>query len=150
MVLTSLVALLVFAPFTLVFAPSVTGVVQRSQQVYAELIGADRAGANITAVAAQYNVALGLIDEAKRLDESGNHTGASELAQRADSILNSTASSATELNANALAHQGIKRLERLLAAPLEALALAAIIIAFIAIRRRIEFNRMREMRIVSE
>jgi len=140
----------VFAPFTPVFAPSVTDVVRRSQQVYAELIDADRAGANITAVAAQYNTALGLIDEAQRLDESGNHTGATELAQRADSILNNTASSASELNADALAHQGIMRLEWQLLAPLEALAIAAIVIAIIAIRRRVEFNRMREMRIVNE
>jgi len=129
---------------------SVGDAVQLSERVYAQLREADDAGANITALADQYNTALNLIDQSQRLDAAGNHAGAGLLAGQAEAILQPIPLEAERLMSDELSRQQTANTVRLLEVPLAALLVALFVVGFTIIRRRIEFKQAMEMTVVAK
>jgi len=129
---------------------AVGDVVQLSERVYVDLRAADDVGANITVLADQYNTALRLIDQAQRLDDAGNHTGAALVAVRAEGILQPIRAEAEILRIDALARQQTARSDRLWEIPIEAFIVTLFVAGFMVVRRRIRFNQIMEMRVVAK
>jgi len=129
---------------------TVADAVQTSQRVYVQLKSADQAGANITLLAGQYNVALQLIDQAQRLESSGDYNRATSLATQATNILETISPQADKLRTDAMSHQQTAATEQKLAIPIEAFAIALTATVLIAVRRRVKFKQISEMRVVTK
>ena len=129
---------------------TIADVVQMSQRVYEQLESADRAGANITSLAGQYNDALKLIDQAQHLDSSGDHTRAISLASQAARILQTIPPQTDKLRTEALTRQQTAARLQILAIPIEAVVVALAVTGLVVVRRRIRFKQISEMRIVTK
>jgi hypothetical protein len=143
-------AFAVFVALSSAQTSTISDAVQLSEHVYKELKAADEAGANITAVAEEYNAALGLIDQAERLESSGNHTGATSLVSQAVNTLQTIPPEAEKLRTDALSQQETTRRVKMAAIPIGAFAFALAVTAFLVIRRRVKFKQISEMKVVAK
>ena len=132
---------------TLNFAQTdaINNAIQTSVQVYSELSAAEKAGANITSISAEYNNALNLIDRAQRLENSGDTQDATSLATQAISIFQTISPSAETITAEASSHQSLARLERIVLVPMGAIFLALVGVALYLIHKHTRFKQIREM-----
>jgi hypothetical protein len=120
---------------------------QTGERAYAELKAADEAGANVTALAAQFNVALGLLENASRSEKTGDNATASVLASEAENSFLAIIPAADSLRDAALLKQQQEVTGRYIGIPIAALIVAVAAVAVLQIYRQIRWRQFAELRI---
>ena len=112
-----------------------------------ELKAADEAGANITSLAGRFNVALGLLENASRFENTGDNATASALASEAENSFLAIIPAADSLRAAALSTQQQEVTGRYIDIPIGALIVAVVAVALLEVSRRIRWRQFAELRI---
>jgi len=120
---------------------------QTGERAFAELKAADEAGANITALGVQFNVALGLLDNASRSEKTGDNATASALASQAESSFLAIIPAADSLRDAAVSKQQQEITDRYIGTPIAALIVAVAAVAALQIYRKIRWKQFTELRI---
>jgi hypothetical protein len=120
---------------------------QTGERAYLELKEADEAGANITPLAGQFNVALGLLENASRSEKTGDNATASALASEAENSFLAIIPAADNLRAAALSNQQQEVTGRYIDIPIGALIVAVAAVALLEVSRRIRWRQFAELRI---
>lgn len=132
-------------------ASAQTGTVEHSlrtgENAYVELKAADKAGANITSLAIRFNEALGLLENASRLEKSGDNATASTLASQAENSFSSIIPDAQSLKDAALSKRQQDANLQLYLVPISALTVAVAAVAILVIHRRISSRQFVELRV---
>jgi len=150
--LTALFSVLAISTFAASFAVNaqvspVGHALQTGERAYIELKAADEAGANITALALQFNVALGLLENASRFEKTGDNATASALASEAENSFLAIIPAADSLEATALSKQQQEATGRYIGILMGALIVAVVAVALLEVNRRIRWRQFAELRI---
>jgi len=148
-VLFSALAISTFAAFFVATAQvsPVDHALQTGEKAYAELKAADEAGANITALASQFNAALGLLDNGSRLEKAGDNGTASPLASEAESSFLTIIPAADSLRDAALLRQQQTITDRYVSILVCALIVAVVAVALLQVYSRVRWRQFAELRI---
>ena len=120
---------------------------QTGERAYAELKAADEAGANITTLAAQFNAALSLLENASRFEKTGDNATASALASEAENSFLAIIPAANSLRDAALSKQQHEITDRYIGILIGALIVAVATVAVLQIYSRIRWRQFAELRI---
>jgi len=120
---------------------------QTGERAYAELKAADEAGANITTLAAQFNAALSLLENASRFEKTGDNATASALASEAENSFLAIIPAADSLRDAALSKQQHEITDRYIGILIGALIVAVATVAVLQIYSRIRWRQFAELRI---
>jgi autotransporter adhesin len=120
---------------------------QTGERAYAELKAADEAGANITALAGQFNVALGLLDNASRFEKTGDNATASALASEAENSFLAIIPAADSLRDAAVSKQQQEVTDRYIGTLIAALIVAVAAVAALQIYHKVRWKQFTELRI---
>ena len=150
--LTFLFSALAISTFAASFAVTaqvspVEHALQTGERAYAELKAADEAGANITALAVQFNVALALLENANRSEETGDNATASALASQAENSFLAIIPAADSLRDAAVSKQQQGVTNRYITILIAALIVAVAAVAVLQIYSRIRWRQFTELRI---
>jgi hypothetical protein len=120
---------------------------QTGERAYAELKAADEAGANITALASQYNSALGMLDNATRLEKSGDNATTSALASQAENQFQAVIQQAQSLRDAAMVKREKDARLQTYAPPIGALIVAFAAVAILLIYRKVRSRQFGELKV---
>ena len=129
------------------FQSSPSGEQETVREAYIELKAADNAGANISALAERFNMALELLERAQALSRTGDQADALQLTSQANSSMSLLIPEAQRLQERAISQRQGEALERLLLPPIEALMIAIVVIVLANLRRWMESKQFNELRI---
>lgn len=121
--------------------------VQASHDAYASIEMADTAGANVTVLAAQFNQALSLLQNATELERTGNESEALVLASEAKSSFEAIIPESQKLRDAAVAKQEESSRLQTLSIPIAALIIAIVTVLLVATYQRIRLKQFNELRI---
>ena len=143
-----------FAISTIVVSFAVTAQVtpvesalQTGERAYTELKAADEAGANVTALASEYNSALGILDNASRLEKTGDTTTASALASKVENQFVAITSQAQSLRDAAMVKREEEATIQKCAVPIAALIFAFAAVAALRIYRNVRSRQFAELKV---
>ena len=121
--------------------------VQASHDAYASIKAADTAGANVTVPAAQFNLALSLLENATELEKRGNESQALSLASEAQGSFQAIIPESQHLRDQALARQEESSRLQTLSIPVAALIIAIVTVLLFTAYQRIRVKQFNELRI---
>lgn len=151
LVLAVLFSALAISTFVVIVAAAqvspVEHALQTGEKAYAEMKAADRAGANVTALAVRFNAALGLLEDASRLEKAGDETAASTQASQAEHSFLAITQDAQSLMNAAVSRRQQETTLRYVAIPVTALIVAGAAVALLIVRRRVQSRQFTELRI---
>jgi 4-amino-4-deoxy-L-arabinose transferase-like glycosyltransferase len=150
--LTALFSVLAISTFAASFVVNaqvspVEHALETGERAYIELKAADEAGANIRALAVQFNVALGLLENASRFEKTGDNATASALASEAENSFLAIIPAADSLQAAALSKQQQEATGRYIGILIGALIVAVVAVVLLEVNRRIRWRQFAELRI---